>query len=153
MIIDSGVWQNVISERIWFYNVQQTDGIVIELANVNRSSLKYGGDVKTDTGMRHIIMRSTYYIPGLRMNLLSCSKLNEHKIMIRISEGTSILTDQDNGNCLGKLSRAIKDKLHHLKTVHLKQPSPNKNRTLIAYAKPNKPDLGIANGGLKRPCK
>lgn len=86
-IVDSGASEHADSDLKCLKNVVQFSPLLVELSNGNTSTVTRTGQAKIDTGSSKIILTKDYLIITLKLSLISCSMLDEHRVTTTISGG------------------------------------------------------------------
>lgn len=115
--------------------MEQIPPIILNLANGNTVGACYRGYLKVQVGIKIKLLTDTYFIPCLKLNLLSCNRLYDfgttttyieedvyypaEKMVIRFMEGEM---SSDNGlhynNTSSKLFKYENLSLRHLEAFH-----------------------------------
>lgn len=85
-VVDRGAPEYVVSCSSYLFDTQQADPITIELANGASITAMLTAKIELNTGIRRVEIIKAYYIPAMKMNILSYSRLDERGISTKISE-------------------------------------------------------------------
>lgn len=84
----------------------------LKLANGVTATVTNGGQEIIDTVSSNIILTKVYLITSLKLNLISCWRLDDFGVTTTISDGVCIWRDRDDRNCiLGKMIKTFSNRL------------------------------------------
>ena len=101
IVVDSGASEHVVCDRKFFKSMRTVERITVEMADGTTTSSNTAGTVcvKLRDGIL-LEVRNVYYLPRLRMNLLSCARLDVKGITVSFENGRCAFSDRDNRNYL-----------------------------------------------------
>ena len=101
VVIDSGASEHIVCDQKYFWELSNAEEISIEVAEgrVTKAKEKVTIRVRLHDGML-LIVTNVYYVPEMRMNLLSCAQLVDKGISVMIFLGHFEFLDRDRGNSL-----------------------------------------------------
>lgn len=82
--MDCKASEHVVSGRSYLKNIQQISPITVELADVTSITTTLKGKVEVNTDISGVKITNAYYIPALKINILSCKRLDEHGVISKI---------------------------------------------------------------------
>lgn len=107
IIVDGSASVHVVSSHELLTCVQEIPPILLELAKVTTISARYRGVRDIDVGGQVNLTFKEYLVPTLKLNLLSCSQLDDYGITSNFEKGRCMLTDRKNGVTLATALSAM----------------------------------------------
>lgn len=102
-MLDSGAPENVVCNLKYLRNVEHVDEINAELANDAEVTSSKIGTVRVRFGNVKLFTCQAFYIPKLKLDLLSCSRLDDCGLTSTIAKGTCELFNRNLKTHLGKI--------------------------------------------------
>lgn len=141
MMIDSGASEHVVNDVRFFETIEPIQGIQVELANDTVVTATGKGTVPVDVSGSRIPLTNVHYIPDLKMNLLSCTRLDGDGITSVISRNRCKLFDRENKNSLlGSIPKRKSDGLYVTRIVMPKRITSAAVRLVIKLRRDSDPN-------------
>lgn len=86
MVIDSGAAEHVAASASLLQDVRDVETPTVILAAESKVTTRQNGPISIDLGNTKLIISSAYYTSNLQLNLIFCSRLDEHRISTLVSE-------------------------------------------------------------------
>lgn len=102
-------------------HLEEVEPLTVELANVTTVTAHQYGYIYIDMDVESPSLCTTYLIPDIKINWLSCSWLDDRGLRTKISRKKCVFKDWDNNNkILGIVSQRNGDRLYAKNIVPLK---------------------------------
>lgn len=113
MIIDNGISELVLDDRDLIQSIHEVEGVTVEFENGRKVKSKYQIKISVRLATLDVFLSSIFYIPELKMNTLSSSRLNEKKIITIFFRNVTGQIYRDGINrFIDKIDWAVWDGLH-----------------------------------------
>lgn len=135
IIVDSGGSEQVVSDKLYLTDVKEIHPVTVELANGTSVSATKRGIAELEISGRSTVPCRAYSIPGIKLNLLSCSRMEYHSMSTTFGLCKCRIVDRD-GNILvlGTLYKRKRDGLFDGRPVALI----NNRKATIAMRTPDR---------------
>ncbi|CAL1409608.1 unnamed protein product [Linum trigynum] len=75
--LDSGCSNHMTGNKEWFISIETTGTGLVKLGNGTKLEVKGRGPIRVKTDLQALVIQDTYYVPGLKTNLLSLGQLQQ----------------------------------------------------------------------------